>query len=232
MKEYIIVGVDALLNDVFDTIHAIGGRVAAIYQNMPPPPPKRGPTIQQRIDLLGYPVEVHANLEAFRPASGYHYIQGLHSVYKYKMIEELKEQFDLTFDNLIHPEAYFGSNVTLGEGVFVNARATIAPNACLGDFCSINRSVVVGHDARVGKYTRLGPAVLLSGTTDIGDKCSIGIGATILDYVEIGEWSVIGAGSVVTKDIPAGQVAYGVPAKVVKENETRNFSKYLQNRLK
>jgi sugar O-acyltransferase (sialic acid O-acetyltransferase NeuD family) len=230
MKEYVIVGTDALLTDIFDIIHATGGKVAAVYQNMKPTPPKRGLSIQQRIDMLDYSVELYDSLETFSPTSGYTYIQGLNSVQKYKMIEELKERFDLTFGNLIHPEAYLGSNVTIGEGAFVNAKATIAPNAYLDDFCSINRSAVVGHDAYVGKYTRLGPAVSLAGATLINDKCSIGIGATILDYVEIGEWSVIGAGSVVTKDIPKAQVAYGIPAKIVKENDVCDFSAYIKKR--
>lgn len=230
MKKYVILGTDSLLNDIFDIIHALGGKVHAIYQNMKEPPVKKGPTIKERITLLGYSVEVHENLESFAPKSGYSYVQGLNSVQKYKMIEELKAKFEIKFESLIHPEAYFGSNVKIGEGVLVNAKATIAPNAQLDDFCSINRSVVVGHDAYIGKYSRLGPSVSLSGSTTIGSYCSIGISSTILDYVDIGEWSVIGAGAVVTKDIPKGKVAFGIPARVVKDNETRDFSVYIKKR--
>ena len=39
-------------------------------------------------------------------------------------------------------------------------------------------------------------------------------GATILAGVTVGDHALVGAGSVVTKDIPAGAVAYGVPARV------------------
>jgi acetyltransferase-like isoleucine patch superfamily enzyme len=45
----------------------------------------------------------------------------------------------------------------------------------------------------------------------------VGIGAVIADRVQIGEGSVVGAGSVVLRDVPAGVVAYGVPARVVRE---------------
>ena len=47
----------------------------------------------------------------------------------------------------------------------------------------------------------------------------IGIHATILPGITIGEKSLIGAGSVVTKNIPSNSIAYGVPARIIKENE-------------
>jgi sugar O-acyltransferase (sialic acid O-acetyltransferase NeuD family) len=221
MDKYIIVGVDTMLNDICDVIHAHGGKVAAVFQNMPEGEVKRGPTIARRVEMLGYPVDLHDSLDKFSIEKGYKYVQGLNSVQKYKMVEALQAEHDIEFESLVHPEAYVGSNVTLGEGVFVNARAVIAPNAHLDDFCSVNRLAVVGHDAYVGKYTRLGPSVALAGSVTIGSHCSICISSTIIDYVEVGDWTVIGAGAVVSKDIPAGKVAVGAPARVIKSNEAR-----------
>lgn len=45
---------------------------------------------------------------------------------------------------------------------------------------------------------------------------SIGSGATILCGITIGERALVGAGSVVTKDVPAGAVVAGNPARVLK----------------
>jgi acetyltransferase-like isoleucine patch superfamily enzyme len=52
---------------------------------------------------------------------------------------------------------------------------------------------------------------------EIGDNVFVGMGAKILKGVTIGDDSVIGAGSVVSSSIPAGVVAAGSPARVVRE---------------
>ena len=222
MSKYIILGADnLLLTDYFDAIHALGGQVEAVYQNMPLSPPKRGLSIPDRIAQLSYPVDHFESLDGFEPKPGIRYVLGLATPKKYAMVEAIKQQHDLRFESVIHPESYLGSNVQVGEGAFINARATIAPNTVVDDFASINRMAVIGHDAYIGKHTRIGPSVSLAGGTILGERCSIGINATILDYVQIGSRSVIGAGSVVTKDVPEGKVALGIPAKVIKDNDNQ-----------
>ncbi|MCY7323975.1 MAG: hypothetical protein LH660_19795, partial [Phormidesmis sp. CAN_BIN36] len=47
--------------------------------------------------------------------------------------------------------------------------------------------------------------------------CLIGMGAILLEGVKIGVGSIVGAGAVVTKDVRAGVVVAGVPAKVMRE---------------
>jgi maltose O-acetyltransferase len=52
---------------------------------------------------------------------------------------------------------------------------------------------------------------------EIGDNVFVGMGVKILKGSTIGDDSVIGAGAVVTGDIPAGVVAAGNPARVIRE---------------
>lgn len=67
------------------------------------------------------------------------------------------------------------------------------------------------------------PLYTQSGIT-IEDDVWLGYGVVVLDNVRIGKGSVIGAGSVVTHDIPAGVIAAGVPAKVIKEKSLTSQS--------
>jgi len=50
----------------------------------------------------------------------------------------------------------------------------------------------------------------------VGARAWIGFGAIVLKGVAIGEDSVVAAGSVVTRDVPAGTIAGGNPARVLK----------------
>ncbi len=102
-------------------------------------------------------------------------------------------------------------------------------------YANFNLTLVDDTHIYVGDYTMFGPNVTVCTATHpvmpelreqsyqynlpvhIGRNCWIGAGSTILPGVTIGDNSVIGAGSLVTKDIPANVVAYGSPARVVRE---------------
>ncbi len=230
MKKYIIFGVSGFLSDIFDIIHSNNARVAKIFLNMPEVQRARIVGYRQRVARLGYDIEVHETLAAFKPQKGFSYALGTPSPHKNKLIEELKNKFSLQFDALIHPTVFFGSNVHVGEGVIMNANATVGPHAFLDDFCIVNRCVSIGHDAKIGKHVLLGPGASIEGSVTIEDCVTVGMRATVIDQLQIGNWSVVGAGSLVTKDIPPYVVAYGVPAKVVRENDEKDFQKYKENR--
>ena len=63
----------------------------------------------------------------------------------------------------------------------------------------------------------LNPAFKGDADVMIGKNIWIGLQSIILKGVTIGDGSVIAAGSVVTKDIPAGVLAGGIPAKVIRK---------------
>lgn len=82
----------------------------------------------------------------------------------------------------------------------------------VGDNVCISANVkILAHDTSTeyrNGHTRIG-------IVEIGDNVYIGYGATILCNVRIGSDAVIGAGSVVTKDVPAGTVYAGNPARYI-----------------
>ncbi len=78
-----------------------------------------------------------------------------------------------------------------------------------------------GFPLTVGKGCTIGHRAMLHGCT-IGDNVLVGMGATILNGARIGNDCLIGAGAIVTegKEIPAGSLAIGIPAKVVRPLRT------------
>lgn len=184
--------------------------------------------VEKRVNLLGYPVKIFPSLENFEPENDCKYVLGFTVTNKHVLVNELKERYKIRIDQLIHPNAFFGSNVHIGEGVVINSQVVIAPNAYLDDHCVVNRAVSIRHDAIIGKFTRIGPSATIAGSSKIGNMCSVGIGACVLDCIHVGDWTVVGAGSLVTKDLPKGVVAVGSPSKIIRNNEEKDDTINLQ----
>jgi UDP-3-O-[3-hydroxymyristoyl] glucosamine N-acyltransferase len=73
----------------------------------------------------------------------------------------------------------------------------------------------ITHDGTVLLFRDRYPTLDLVGPIRLGDNVFVGMNSIILHGVTIGSNCVIGAGSVVNRDIPSGQVAAGVPARVI-----------------
>ena len=120
----------------------------------------------------------------------------------------------------VRPPLYvdYGSNITIGARTFVNYNLTALDVA----------RITVGEDCQIGPCVQLltpthplepGPRrgkLEAARPITIGDNVWLGGGVIVCPGVTIGADSVIGAGSVVTRDIPAGVVAVGSPARVVR----------------
>ncbi|HWH37091.1 MAG TPA: DapH/DapD/GlmU-related protein, partial [Candidatus Limnocylindrales bacterium] len=76
-------------------------------------------------------------------------------------------------------------------------------------------------DAEIGADVNIGAGTITANydgrqkhRTVIGDRAFIGSDTILRAPVTIGEDAVTGAGSVVTRDVPAGMLAVGVPARI------------------
>lgn len=112
----------------------------------------------------------------------------------------------------------YGSNITLGDGVFINYDCIFLDVAPI----AIGNRVLIGPQA--GLYTAghpLDAAVRASGLEfghpiTLGDDVWLGGHVTVCPGVTIGRGAAVAAGSVVTRDIPAGVIAAGNPCKVLR----------------
>lgn len=128
--------------------------------------------------------------------------------------KRVAESHDVNWVSLIHPSAQIGVNVKIGKGTVVMAGVVINACASIGQHCIINSCAVVEHDNILADYVHISPNTALGGTVHIGECAHIGIGATVKNNINVCSNCRIGAGAVVVKDIFAGGVYIGIPARL------------------
>lgn len=137
-----------------------------------------------------------------------------------KRVHEQLEAFSVVnYATLIHPKAWIGDMVEVGEGSIICAGTLITTNIKIGKHVQINIGSTIGHDAILEDFATLNPSVNVSGNVILKLGSEIGTGTVLIPQVEVGSWSIVGAGSVVTKSLPDNITAVGSPAKIIKYRE-------------
>lgn len=120
---------------------------------------------------------------------------------------QIGENCNICSHCLIENDVRVGNNVTIKNGVQLWDGITIEDNVFVGANVSFTNDLYPRSKASEWQCV---PTVVKRGA-------SIGVGSTILCGITIGENAMIGAGSVVTKDVPAGELWLGNPAKFVRK---------------
>jgi sugar O-acyltransferase (sialic acid O-acetyltransferase NeuD family) len=123
------------------------------------------------------------------------------------------------FPNIIDKSAILSNDIKIGEGNFIGKGSIINTKVQIGNCCIINTGSLVEHGCKLESFVHIAPGSVLCGNVWIGKNTHIGAQSTIIQNVTIGENSMIGAGSLILKDIESNKMAYGSPAKEVKEYE-------------
>lgn len=117
------------------------------------------------------------------------------------------------FVTIVHPLAYVARSASVGHGCIIAPFATVGAGARLGEFTHLHFYASAAHDTRIGSYVSLSPYAVANGQVQLGDQVFVGTHATINPTKRVGESARITAGSVVYRDVPAGSIAAGNPAK-------------------
>lgn len=120
--------------------------------------------------------------------------------------------------NIIHPDAVVSDEAVLGKGILIECGCLITPNPVIGDNVVVNTGSQVNHDNVVESHVYIASGVILSGGVTIRENTLLDDGVIVTLGRSVGRDCIIGAGAIVTKNIPDGKVAYGSPAKVIREN--------------
>jgi len=121
---------------------------------------------------------------------------------------------------IVHPAAQLGPGSDVGPGSVLLANVVLTTDAVLGSQVFVMPQTVITHDDVIGDDVTLTSGVRLGSLVNIGDGTYIGSGALIREGVSIGPVSMIGMGAVVLRDVPAGQVWVGNPARYLRDVQT------------
>jgi acetyltransferase-like isoleucine patch superfamily enzyme len=114
--------------------------------------------------------------------------------------------------------------IVIGDRCVVHHKCTLEGRLKIGNGVKIMAHVYVPSRTTIGDFVFIGPGTtflnakypMREGTVQgatIAEHVCIGGGVTICPGVTIGRGSFIAAGAVVNKDVPAGMIAMGVPAR-------------------
>lgn len=134
-----------------------------------------------------------------------------------KKIASLLKRQNAKFASVIHPSAMISPTAKLGVGIVIMPNAVINSDAEVGNHVIINTASVIEHDNNIADFVHVSPGAILAGDVTVNEGTQVGAGSTIIQGRKVDKWSIVGAGATVISDIPAGVIAVGVPAKIIKE---------------
>ncbi|MFC1799814.1 acyltransferase [Candidatus Eisenbacteria bacterium] len=138
----------------------------------------------------------------------------------------IREENEIGDDFAIWNNTVIDYGCRIGVNVKIHCNCYIAQFTIVEDNAFMAPGVTIANDLHPGcefssKCMR-GP--------HIGKGAQIGVNVTILPFVKIGEGCLIGGGSVVSKDLPPFSLAYGNPARVVRDVRELECTKGLTDR--
>lgn len=117
------------------------------------------------------------------------------------------------YATVIHPSVTVPESCSVGEGSVLLAGCVLTASVSLGSHVVAMPQVTLTHDNVVDDFATLCAGVTLGGYVRVGGESYLGMAASVRERVVVGAGSTLGMGSVLLRDLPAGEVWAGVPAR-------------------
>ena len=117
------------------------------------------------------------------------------------------------FVTLIHPLAAVSRSATVGHGSCIGPGCAVSGQVEIGAHAWLGSHSVIGHECVLGAGVTIAPSATLAGGVTLGAQAYVGTGAMLRPGITVGEGALIGMGAVVLRDVPAGAVVVGNPAR-------------------
>ena len=197
----IVIGAGGHAKVVIGALRAAGRQVAAVFDDAPQ---------QWGKCLLGVPVHGPlARLDAMPER------EAVIAIGAGEVRRRLAERYRLRYTAVVHPHAWVDPTAHVAPGAMIMAGAVIQSQAVIAEHAIVNTGATVDHDCQVGSCAHLAPGVHLAGNVCVQPLAMLGVGAVVIPGRTIGAGTTVGAGATVIRDLPAGVVAAGCPARIL-----------------